>query len=83
MHSHSLVHCDIKPDNILIKSQNELNVVITDFELVQPKDKKIENYAFGTIFYKSPELLEKKAPTFQPAFDMWGLGVVVAELVRI
>jgi len=64
LHLHSLVHCDIKPENILIQSETNLKVVLTDFELVQPHDKKIEKYNFGTLFYKAPEIIEKKSQNF-------------------
>lgn len=76
-----MVHCDIKPENILIESNENLNVVLTDLELIQPTDKPVTNFEFGSLFYRAPEILEKKAAKFSPSLDMWGFGVTFAELV--
>jgi len=55
-------HCDIKPENILLKSQNGLEFKIADIGSARKLDYEVNNTQTlniqGTITYFSPELLE-------------------------
>jgi len=39
------------------------------------------DFYFGTVHYKAPELLTTSATIYSGSLDVWGLGVIFAELV--
>jgi len=80
MHSKSIVHCDLKPDNFLFKDAGENSTIkIIDFGMSKrlPRTKKL-NALCGTPYYTAPEILDKK---YNHAADMWSLGVVLFVMI--
>ena len=78
--SERIVHQDLKPANILIKSLNPFKVVVSDFGLVTmliDKNTRFTNRK-GTQYYSSPELLLSQASL---KTDFWSLGIIVYELL--
>jgi hypothetical protein len=76
-----VVHCDLKPENIIItESGNTVLIKISDFDTAQV-DPEVPSYGVaGTFPFSAPEIvLEKK---FDPyAADIWSLGLVIVELL--
>lgn len=71
IHKRKYVHCDVKPNNILITKEGK--IVLTDFGSVQPlKNGKLFEEPCTTIAYCSPEILEKKE--CDERIDLWALG---------
>lgn len=64
LHKNSIVHRDIKLDNILINniSENEYDVKLADFGLAirLPEDGSLLIEVCGTPSYTAPEILKKK-----------------------
>ena len=77
IHSRDVLHCDLKPDNILCTSKGRIQ--LADFACaVHMKDQTTNDVRFhGTSDYASPEILRGKAPGgFSVAVDMWSLGCI-------
>lgn len=73
MHSQGIVHCDIKPENILLTS--DLRPKLCDFGTSQFLSGPSECSALSTT-YAAPELLQGLSrPTI--ASDMWSCGVLL------
>ncbi len=78
LHSFDVVHCDIKPANVLVTSEGR--VKLTDFgsALVVSKGvSRLEESIRGTTEYSAPELLRNENVSLPKAIDYWSFGCVV------
>ncbi len=77
-HRQGMVHCDIKPGNIMINQQGQ--ALLTDFGIARMTDAATATMVgFGTPAYMAPELILGQDPT--PASDIYSLGIVLFEMV--
>jgi eukaryotic-like serine/threonine-protein kinase len=77
-HQMGLVHCDIKPGNIMVDQNN--NILLTDFGIARMTDAATATMiGFGTPAYMAPELVLGMDPT--PQSDIYSLGIVLYEMV--
>lgn len=84
LHNSGVVHRDIKPDNILIRSVHPLHVMISDFGLAKVFRQGFrlteQTLYVGTYLYASPEQEEGRGCSF--ACDVYSAGVVFYELQK-
>ena len=76
------MHRDIKPDNILVKSKDNIfDIVLADFGLSSKLPKSIDKVIFtrcGTPGYVGPEVLKWKAnkPFYDLKCDVFSIGCI-------
>jgi len=80
-HRHGLVHCDIKPQNILVTPDGKVKVADFGISRLLSATQPIETSAtlFGTPHYFSPEQAQGSPAT--PASDVYSIGVLLFEML--
>lgn len=78
MHARNIVHRDIKPQNILVKSRTPVHVQLADFGLARV-DGPLKTFC-GTERYLAPEIVQR-SPGYTNAVDIWSIGVVFCEFM--
>jgi serine/threonine protein kinase len=80
MHRNSIVHRDLKIENILIDKAGR-NIKIIDFGLSNLfcPERRLTTYC-GSLYFAAPELL-RASPYRGPEIDVWSLGVVIYVMV--
>lgn len=79
IHEKNVVHCDIKPSNIMV-CQND-RVVILDFGVAKLRNVDLTDSQsrLGTVSYMSPEHI--RGEEVDACSDVWSLGVVLYEML--
>ncbi|MBO5715214.1 MAG: serine/threonine protein kinase [Clostridia bacterium] len=80
IHSKDIVHCDIKPQNIILLQNGSIKVAdfgIARLDAMLDRSKERSETALGTVYYVSPEQAQGKAP--KPESDLYSLGVMLYE----
>ena len=72
-----IIHCDIKPENILLEASNRSSVKLIDFGSACYEISPLFAY-IQSRFYRAPEVI-LGAPYSFP-IDIWSLGCVLAEM---
>ncbi len=79
-HERNIVHCDIKPHNILMTADNRAKVA--DFGIARAVTESTMTYSgnvVGSVHYFSPE--QAKGSYITPKSDVYSLGVVLYEML--
>ncbi|HHE71458.1 MAG TPA: serine/threonine protein kinase, partial [Chloroflexi bacterium] len=81
-HRAGIVHCDLKPQNILVNENGQVKV--TDFGIARAARAEEEGDAhvevvWGSPHYLSPEQARGEHPT--PASDVYSIGIVLYEML--
>ena len=79
-HANNLVHCDIKPHNILVMPDG--NVKVADFGSARAVTESTMTYndnIMGSVHYFSPE--QARGTMITPKSDVYSLGVLLYEML--
>ncbi len=84
VHQQGWVHCDIKPDNLLVSPEGDVKLI--DFTIAERVGKSMSGFwgfgkkpIRGTRSYMSPEQI--RGTRLDPRSDIYSLGCVVFELL--
>ena len=77
-----IIHCDIKPENILLKiniekNKSDISVKLTDFGSACIKNNPIFTIV-QSLFYRAPEVI--LGIPYTQSIDIWSIGLVAIEL---
>ncbi|KAF0023945.1 hypothetical protein F2P81_024575 [Scophthalmus maximus] len=77
LHFKNVVHCDLKPENVLLASAEPFpQVKLCDFGFARIiGEKSFRRSVVGTPAYLAPEVLRSKG--YNRSLDMWSVGVIV------
>ncbi len=87
-HSRGIIHCDLKPDNVMLGAYGEVYVLDWGIAVSLRDDgsgrfplAKDVHQAVGTPACMSPEQAAGEGERFSPATDVYGLGAILHRLV--
>uniref|UniRef100_A0A0N4UDV2 dual-specificity kinase n=1 Tax=Dracunculus medinensis TaxID=318479 RepID=A0A0N4UDV2_DRAME len=72
-----LIHCDLKPENVLLKQHGRSGIKVIDFGSSCFDDQRIYTY-IQSRFYRAPEVI--MGGKYGMPIDMWSFGCILAEL---
>ncbi|XP_026856158.1 serine/threonine-protein kinase D1 [Electrophorus electricus] len=77
LHFKNIVHCDLKPENVLLASADSFpQVKLCDFGFARIiGEKSFRRSVVGTPAYLAPEVLRNKG--YNRSLDMWSVGVII------
>ena len=78
LQEHRIIHCDLKPENVLLKQQHRSGIKVIDFGSSCYENQRKHSY-IQSRFYRSPETI--LGASYGLPIDMWSLGCILAELV--
>ncbi len=79
-HQHGVVHCDLKPSNLLLAPDGR--VVLTDFGFARRlADEAGHSIEGGTLAFMAPEQLDPSFGAIGPHTDIYGWGAVLFTLL--
>lgn len=79
LHSHGIIHGDVKPSNMMIDRRKRVKV--GDFGLARRASDETGSLIKGTTKYMAPEVVSDEFGDVGPASDLYSLGFAAYELM--
>ena len=77
IYKQGILHCDVKPENVLLASEDPINVKLIDFGSACFKQDRASTY-LQSRYYRAPEVVLKTS--YGTAIDMWSFGCILFEM---
>ena len=78
IHRLFIIHCDLKPENIMINKQfTQLKIIDFGSSIIN-NQKKSTNFYIVSRYYRAPEISLQN--TYNEKIDIWSLGCIIYEL---
>ncbi|RWS32008.1 dual specificity tyrosine-phosphorylation-regulated kinase 2-like protein [Leptotrombidium deliense] len=77
LYNNKIIHCDLKPENVLLKQQGRSGIKVIDFGSSCFEHQRVYTY-IQSRFYRAPEVI--LGARYGMPIDMWSLGCILAEL---
>ncbi|OQR88028.1 protein kinase [Achlya hypogyna] len=78
LHSNRIIHRDMKPQNILVGTKQQIKLCDFGFARAISADTNVLTSIKGTPLYMAPELVKEQP--YNHTVDLWSLGVILYEL---
>merc|ERR1711998_366326 len=82
LHSHHIIHSDLKPENVMVKNvrQSPYLIKIADFGLSEVIVDRSEGFNewHGSPYYMAPELFWQQT-NYDEKVDIWAVGIMLHE----
>jgi dual specificity tyrosine-phosphorylation-regulated kinase 2/3/4 len=77
LNKHKIIHCDMKPENLLLKQENKSGIKVIDLGSSCKTNEIMYTY-IQSRFYRAPEII--LGVEYTSAIDMWSFGCILCEL---
>lgn len=82
LHKNGIVHCDLKPDNVLVDNLGNVSIIDFTHSLLEHPISKIlcpNQMVFTTCVYQAPEIYDNTQK--DRSVDIWALGCIYYEMI--